>query len=158
MWKFSSENDYPNIILHDCKIIKVDIENNDLVFQFDNRGFWANSSNPHNSFGKILRTDESEVRFINCDVEGLYLFKKFRLLRKPLLISRKELSLKEFASKINNGDWKFEFIVETYAWQEAIFIGSIHSKIKPYRYECQLHLSFETMIYSWNNIYEDRPW
>ncbi|MGF7143426.1 hypothetical protein HNQ56_001849 [Anaerotaenia torta] len=35
MWKYTAENDYPNISLHDCCISNVFIDNKDIVFEFD---------------------------------------------------------------------------------------------------------------------------
>ena len=39
-----------------------------------------------------------------------------------------------------------------------VLIGYVWFKKKPYEYECQIRLFFNTMIYSWNKICEDRPW
>ena len=66
MWKYSEINAYPNIILHDCRIVKAWIENRDIVIEFDN-GFWILEDNKQNPFGKTLRTGKSEIRFINFD-------------------------------------------------------------------------------------------
>ena len=63
-----------------------------------------------------------------------------------------------FATQINNGRWQFEFVDELYAWHTAVFNGWLWFDKKPYHLECQLQLSFEDMIYSWNKIWEDRSW
>lgn len=55
MWKYTAENDYPNISLHDCRISNVLIDNNDIVFEFDDNGFWILENNCQNPFKKTLR-------------------------------------------------------------------------------------------------------
>ena len=81
MWNYSVENDYPNIVLHDCRIVKVLIENKDLIFEFDDNGFWLTENNKLNSFRKTLRTDRAQVRFKNIDQDftHIYVFKNICL-------------------------------------------------------------------------------
>lgn len=160
MWKYTAINDYPNISLHDCHIVKVHIDLSDIVFEFNDKGFWIMENNSQNPFKKTLRTDKSEVRFRGIDVDStrIYLFKTYHLFKKAVLTRRIELTLEQFAKKINNGEWEFEFVDELYAWSRAGFDGYVWFNKKPYEYECQIRLFFNEMIYSWNKICEDRPW
>lgn len=160
MWKYSSKNDYPNIILHDCHVTKISVENKDIILEFDDYGFWMIENNKHNPFGKTLRTDKSEIRFVNCQLDSIsiYIFKVFHLFRKPVLTNRIEIPLENLMYQINSGKWRFEFIDEYYACNEALFNGWIRFDKKPYHMECQLQLLFEDMKYSWNRICEDKPW
>lgn len=139
---------------------KVAVDNKDIIFEFDDNGFWVIENNKHNPFGKTLRTDKSELRFVNCDSDftSIYIFKVFYLFRKPVLTNRIEISLEDLTSQINSGKWQFEFIDELYAWDKAEFNGWLWFGKKPYHMECQLQLSFEDMLYSWNKICEDKPW
>lgn len=160
MWKYTAENDYPNISLHDCRISNVLIDKNDIVFEFDDKGFWIVENNSQNPFNKTLRTDKSEIRFkdIYVDFTRIYYYKTYHLFKKAIFTKRIELTIEQFASKINNSNWKFEFVEELYAWSRAGFDGFVWFDKKPYEYECQIRLFFNTMIYSWNKICEDRPW
>lgn len=84
MWKYSAKNDYPNIILHDCRMTKLFVENKDIIFEFDDNGFWIVGNKKHNQFEETLRTDKSEILFINCDFgfTSIYLFKVFHLFKR----------------------------------------------------------------------------
>lgn len=160
MWKYSAKNAYPGIILHDCRIIKVRIDGRDLVFEFDDSGFWVLEDNKQNPFGKTLRTDRSEVRFTNYDAASvqIYIFKRFYLFGKLILTKRVEVGLDEFALEINRGKWQYECVDELYAWRRACFNGYVWLDRRPYHYECQINLFFDEMLYSWNKICEDKPW
>lgn len=160
MWKFTSENAYPNIILHDCRIAKVSLQNKTLVFEFDDSGFWIVENNKENPFGKTLRTDKAEICFHGFDKDYFcfYTFKPFKLLGRTLFIRMVEISFEEFVLNVNSGKWEPEFIEEFYGLGAASFEGEVFFNKKPYRYRFQMQLSFEKMEYNWNEICEDRPW
>ena len=160
MCKYSSKNDYPNIILHDCKITKISKENNDLIFEFNDKGFWIGKDNKHNPYNKILRTGKSMIRFVEYEQEFTdnYIFKEYRLMGKTILTKRLEVSFDYIISQINAGKWQFEFIDEFYGWRKAEFDGYIWLNKKPYCMEAQLQLNFKEMLYFWDEIYEDRTW
>ena len=160
LWNYSVENDYPNIVLHDCRIVKVLIENKDLIFEFDDNGFWLTENNKLNSFRKTLRTDRAQVRFKNIDQDftHIYVFKNICLFKKSIFTIRKEISLEDFCSKINCGIWQFEIVDELYAYRNVVFNGGMFFNKKPYHRECQVQIFFETMTYLWNKICEDKAW
>ncbi len=160
MWKYSTKNDYPIIILHDCCIENITIDGHNIVFDFDENGFWVSGNSKYNSDEKTLRTDKSEVQFTNCDFDfiRIYIYNTYRIFGKPFFTRRIELPLKKLSTLINSRKWQFEFIDELYAWHEAFFIGLLRSKSKPYHIECQIHFSYEDMLYCWNKVCEDRPW
>ena len=159
MWKFISENDYPNIFLHDCYIVKVTVEDDDLIIEFDEYGFWINETHKDNNFSKVLRTDKATIRFVDFDIDNIYIFKYFCLFHRFVFTRRIEISFETFIKNLNSGKWKFEFIDEFYDGNYgALFNGWVYFKHKPYHYDCQIQLRFKKMIYSWNKIYEDRTW
>lgn len=161
MWKFSSENDHHNIILHDCVVEKVTLDGDDLVMEFNDRGFWIGENNKQNQYGKMLRTDKSELRFTDFEIDEIYIFKRYNLFRIFHHVSRVEISLEKFISNINSGKWTFEFLYEYYAGIEslgAIFDCWIDVINKEKHYDCQLKLGCSKMIYSWNKICEDTTW
>jgi hypothetical protein len=156
----SCKNAYPNIILHDCIIEKVMIENEIITFEFDDSGFWIGADNPQNPYQKILRTDKAEVKFTDCDLDfsSVRVFKQKRFIRKTIFTTANNISLYDFASLINSGKYRFEFVDEYYASRSAMFGGYLRTERKPYHVECQLEMRYTDMIYSWNRICEDRPW
>jgi hypothetical protein len=160
LWKYNVKNAYPNIILHDCRIIKAWIDNCDIVFEFDDSGFWICEDNKDNPFGKTLRTDKSEIRFTKYDADAvhIYIFKTFHLFGKSIFTKRIEVGLDKFIAQINCGNWQFECVDELYAWSRVGFNGYVWLRKRPYHYECQLNLFFDEMSYSWNKICEDKPW
>lgn len=55
-WKEKGYNMYPNIILSDCKISKIQVINKGLVFRFSDYGFVKKDTD-----GKYYRTDGAEL-------------------------------------------------------------------------------------------------
>ena len=160
MWEFSSKNSYPNIILHDCIMEKIRIENHDIVFEFDDSGFWVGKDHPQNQFGEILRTDKSEVRLTNIQFvfSSIHIHNELRFANKLLLTKRDEISFDDFATKLTSGKWMFEFVDEYYGYNSAMFSGYIGKKKKPYFTHAQIEIYYEESLYYWNKIYPDRTW
>ena len=160
MQEYTCENSYPNIILHDCTVEKVRLENRDVIFEFDNSGFWISKNHPQNPFGETLRTGKAELRLTNIDPDflSLHIYYERRLAWKKLFTTRDEISLDDFAAKINSGEWTFEFVDEYYGCRRAMFGGYIHRNSKPYHIQMQIEVLYEQSRYSWNKIYEDRTW
>ena len=160
MQEYTSENSNPNIILHDCTIEKCWIENRDIVFEFDNSGFWISKNHPQNPFGETLRTGRAELRLVNIDPDfiSIHVFYERRLAGITLFTTRKNISYDDFAAKINSGVWTFEFVDEYYGCRRAMFSGYIHRQRKPYHIEMQIDVFYEQSRYSWDKIYEDRTW
>ena len=160
MQEYTCENSYPNIILHDCTVEKVRLENRDVIFEFDNSGFWISKNHPQNPFGETLRTGKAELRLTNIDPDflSLHIYYERRLAGKKLFTTRDEISLDDFAAKINSGEWTFEFVDEYYGYRRAMFGGYIHRNRKPYHIEMQIAVLYEHSRYSWNKIHEDRTW
>lgn len=160
MWKYNIKNDHSNISLHDCRIEKVRIKDSDIIFEFDENGFWVLSNNKFNPYGKVLRTGKAEIRFTNCDFDfsRISMYKEFHLFRKPILTTRTKLSFKDFSRQINSGRLKFEVIDELYSFNQVLFDGCFWLNKKPYYRESQIQILFKDMLYSWNEINEDRTW
>ena len=160
MWKYTSKNSYPNIILHDCEIEGIRIEDTAVVLEFDKWGFWICDDHPQNSFKKLLRTGKSEVRLTDVDVFSVYVHSQLRFAGKILFTKRSEVSLDDFATNINFGKWKFEFVDEYYGGghRSVMFCGYISTKKRCRSIYTQIEVSFGECQYYWNKIYEDRPW
>ena len=160
MWTYTSKNSYPDIILHDCTIERVRLEKQDIVFEFNDRGFWITEDNTQNPFKKTLRTGKAELRLTNIDLNSLTInvYNELRFAWRKLFTTKKKTSLADFAAKINSGKWAFEFVDEYYGYKCAMFCGYIHTNKKPYLIEMQMEISYEESQYSWNKIYEDRTW
>lgn len=158
MWKYSAINDYNNISLHDSSAVNASIENNDITLTFED-GFWILKTNNKNPYKKTLRTDQSQILFhkIGFSFSNIYLFKELEVFRKKIYTRRIKISFEEFCRKIDSGEWEFEFVDEAYGYNRAVFDGFVYTKNRHYSTECQITLSYKEMIYSWNEIREDRP-
>jgi len=162
MWKHISKGTQKQIILHDCFLNKVRFENNDLVFEFDDSGFWVCPSHPNNPYETAYGAGKSELRLTNVDLcSDLILFNKFRFLSglfNKALHSRTEVSLQTFASKINIGEWKYEFVDEYYSNNGVMFCGYIYPVKNSNSIYTQMEILFDENIYYWNDIDMNRPW
>ena len=155
MWKYSSENDTDHILFHDSFITDIDIDGNDLILKFDD-GFWLLDSNKQNPYGKILRTGKSQTRLSNFEIIDIYLFSEMNFFRKTLLITRKNISLVIFLSKIKSNIWKTEIIEEFFDKNNFIFYGFISEK--KHTKEIEFKTMYSKITYYWNEIKENREW
>ena len=171
MWKYSSLNvdcdyennffgGYPDIILHDCIIKGIRIENQNIIFEFDEFGFWISKNHKDNPFDEILRTGLSELKLINVDFDffSVYTDSKLPLVKGTLTRIKKNITLDEFIFKLNKGEWKFEFVDEYYAYKSAMFCGYIKQNKKNYSTYAQIEARYDSSEYFWNEIYRERTW
>ena len=159
MFNYTSSVGYPGIFLHDCTVTRVRVEGRDVVLELDD-GFWIGADNPQNPFGKLHRTDKSELRFVGADLEDCFTAVHNKLhIRGSTTSIRHEVSFASFASKINRGIWRFEAVNEYYTGRSAMLCGYLRrGKYPYYGSEAQLEMRHESLQYSWNKVREDRPW
>jgi len=162
MWKYFSISDcdkinlHNAISLHDCYVTKI-IADKDLMFEFSD-GFWIVETNKQNPYGQTLRTDKSQIYFTEFDIDNIYIFKKFSILRRIIRTSRIEVSLEKLISNINSGKWQLEIIDEFHKGSNVLFNTSLYLENRSKHMECQIIIEYKKMNYFWNNICEDRPW
>ena len=89
MWKFT----YKMIILISYFMIvwlqKSHNHGDDLVMEFDDYGFWIGEKNKQNPYKNLLRTEKSELRFVDFDTwSNIYIFKRYNLFKNFFYISR----------------------------------------------------------------------
>ena len=158
VWKYTAEDAYPQIFFHDCIADRAYFDGRDLVMEFGEDGFWVGENFPGNHFGKLLRTDKAQVRFVDVEKEFItvYVFRTYRLFYKSLFTRRIYVTPDELARKINSGKWKLEFVTEVYDKGQCFFSGHIQWPSKTQ--EWQMYLICKHIRYFWNRICEDRPW
>ncbi|MCI8361493.1 MAG: hypothetical protein HFE86_09190 [Clostridiales bacterium] len=105
MWKYTAEDVYPQIFLHDCIADRAYFDGRDLIMEFGEDGFWVGADFPGNMYGKLLRTDKAQVRFADVEKEFItvYVFRTYRLFYKSLFTRRIYVAPDELARKINSG-------------------------------------------------------
>jgi hypothetical protein len=136
---------------------------NEVVFRFDDYGFWVSEKHPMNNFKEILRTGEAEIHFTNADNNNEYdwnrvtISKDLQIFGKRLLTTQKEMSIRDFSTIFNSKKWRYEIIYEYYSQNGAIFTGIISAPPRYcWTYGCQIELKYKDREYRWNKIYEDR--
>lgn len=156
MWKFTAKNEYDTITLHDCRATHMWVDGRDLVVDFLD-GIWLVEDNRQNPYGKTLRTDAAQVRFLDCKIDSLYVYKEFRFFGRIVWTKQIELEPNELIEKTNSGEWKLEFLYEYRGCGGYRFDCWIwHQKGHPQ--ECQLTLQCTDMECYWNRLRQDRVW
>lgn len=158
MWNASAQNAYPQIFLHDCRVCGMQMDGDDLIFRFDENGFWISEQDPRNPYGMTLRTDASIIRLTNCDFAymSFYLFREVRLFGHLLFTKRVSVSFAKLGKLLRRGKCSMEFVSELYATHTAEFHGYLHGIAKR-PVEWQLHAFYEDMVYAWNEICPEKP-
>ena len=160
MYQYTDTNSYPNISLSDCRIEKVRLEKRDIIFEFDDMGFWVNDTHPQNPYKALLRTDKSELRLANVDPRFTFInyHEEVSLAGKKLFTKRVEVSMGEFISKINSGRCTLYVTDEYYGVRRVIICGDLFMDTPPHAVDAQIEVFYEESRYYWNKICEDRTW
>ena len=159
MWRNCIEDAYNHISLHDCFISKIQLAKNILTVCFDD-GFWMLGNSEYNTCEETVRTDKSQLNFIDFDEEIsiFYLFKNHYLLGKRICTTRKKMTFDEVKNKVNNGVWNLEIVEEYHAWRRVLLWGTVRVKKRRRVHEFQITIDCEKTEYCWNNIRTERKW
>lgn len=152
-----TKNSYPDIILHNCLVTKMENNNGDLNIEFKD-GFWIVGKSQYSGLEETVATDLSKISFVDCDFEDIKisLFLEYGLFHKTFIIRRKFISLEKLILKINSGEWKLEIIDEYYGYRSTLFNCAVHSRKKPYYLDCQIEIGYyNDLIYKWNSLRKD---
>jgi hypothetical protein len=158
LWNYTSKNDWENMSLHDCRIMKISILDTDTVFEFNDNGFWITETNNQNPYKRTLRTEKSQLTLTNCHCITLKITERQWLLSKFLRNKKVHIPWLDLCSKINANEYQFEFINEIHQKGLVRYEGILHSNNEPYSLNCQLKFRFDEMVYGWNKIDENKPW
>lgn len=156
MWNYIAKNDRDAICLHDCQVTGMHVDGNDLVFDFSD-GFWIVRNSRYKPHENTLRTDAAQMRFVDFEIENLYVYKVVRLFGKRLFVRRIEMDWQTLADRINSGAWEFE-IADEYARDRRLLLGGYLWCKRKDTPEAQLAVYCTALEYRWNRICEDRVW
>lgn len=158
MWRYTEKsNEKAKISLHDCRATRMFINDGNLHFEY-NDGFWVLTTNENNPHNETFKTDLSQLKVCNFEIENIYIFNKFRLFRRLISTKRIDITIETLIDNINNGKWELEFLYEYHTYQGMLFNCWIWMNQKPCHKECQIALQCDDMEYFWNNICIDKPW
>lgn len=146
-------NAYPEVILSDCRIAHIQVENSDIQVCFADGGFVVHDANSKKSF----RTNEGVMLIEGCEIDDISIkeVRTQRLTEGEYFETMYEIDSREFLKKVNAKEWRFEFTEEFYSIGCGLYIGRVSSEDG--RFWCHIKLYFKNLIYMWDKIRYDRP-
>lgn len=147
-WKESEKNKYPNIILSDCVVDDIRINDGDIIMEFMKSGIIIKES----SNSKYYRTHEAQIVLEKSDIENVSIkcvYKKKRIIGTTVDIV-KDMERDTFFENISKGKWRFEIVEEFYSCVGGMYIGEVHKKNQSFW--CCVKFYFKNIIYFWNEI------
>lgn len=141
---------YPNVILSDCVITKISLNDIGVVVGFSAYGFIKKEDD-----NKYYRTDGAEIVIEGLDMDNISIkeIRTQQLSEELYFDSMYDISTKDFCEKINSKEWKFEVVEEFYSTGGAMYIGQIRNGNKPFW--CYIKIRYTNLRYLWNNVRYD---
>ncbi len=159
MWRYTVENRFDNITLHDCVASKIYIKDDDFIFEFED-GFWIGNKCEYNPHVKVLKTSAAQVQLCAADEIDFCYFKKpvfsfFKSHDKRICVE-----FDEVIEKVNSGEWQLEFLYEYSCDKLMLFECYLWMVKKDKRkgYQAQLKAYIPDYKLCWNEICPDREW
>lgn len=151
-WKNQRENAYPSIILSDCFVDEIQINNNEVILKFLTCGFIIKENS------KYYHTKSAQIIFEQCDIENISIQvvhnKKGLFGNKHVL---QDVDTTAFIENILNGKWKYEIVEEYYSALGGLFVGQI-TEAKEKMRSC-VKIQFKSMVYLWDEVdYDAQVW
>jgi hypothetical protein len=93
MWKYRELDAYQSISLHDCKVNRIEVDDDDLIFHFYD-GFWITPVSQYIDHDRPMKTGPSCVRFYGfqgwnpVEMMDIDVFKSIYLFRRRILCRR----------------------------------------------------------------------
>lgn len=156
MYMYSDNNEKDDIILHDCRADGISLEGKILRLRFSD-GFFIGENNKQNPYGKILGTDEAEIRFDLFYKNPEVSVTAHVFTEENDKTIREDLSLNELMEMIGSGA-ELEFLSSYRCYKEYLFKCRLWFREEPYDKECELIISADSITYCWNRICEDKEW
>lgn len=151
-WKNQRENAYPSIILSDCFVDEIQINNKEVILKFLTCGFIIKENS------KYYHTKSAQVIFEQCDIENISIqvvHNKKGLFRNKRVLQDVDTAV--FIENIVNGKWKYEIVEEYYSALGGLFVGRIRTA-KATMW-CGVKMQFQSIKYLWDEVdYEAQVW
>lgn len=151
-WKNQRENAYPSIILSDCIVDEIQINNKKVILKFLTCGFVIKVNSQY------YHTKSAQVIFEQCDIDNISIQvvhnKKGLFGNKRVL---QDVDTAAFIENILNGKWKYEIVEEYYSALGGLFVGQI-TEAKEKMRSC-VKIQFKSMVYLWDEVdYDAQVW
>lgn len=112
-WKEQSENAYPNIILSDCLVDEIQVDDNDIILKFLKHGFVIKDDGD----SRYYRTKSAQIIVKECDIDNISIqlvYRKRGVNRKGIHIIT-DIELHTLLNNILTKRWSYEIIEEYYS-------------------------------------------
>lgn len=151
-WKNQRENAYPSIILSDCFVDEIQINNNEIIFKFLTCGFVIKENS------RYYHTKSALLIFEHCDIENISI--QIIYIKKGLFGNKRIIQDVDMAAFLDNiliGKWKYEIVEEYYSAMGGLFVGRI--KTAKAKIWCGIKMQFQSIKYLWDEVdYEAQVW
>ena len=127
-WKEQRENAYPDIILSDCLVDEIQVDDNDIILKFLEHGFVIRD----NEDSHYYRTKSAQVIVKECDIDNISIqlvYRKREVNGKVIHII-KDIELQTFFNNTLSKRWSYEITEEYYSALGGLFIGKIRESKK----------------------------
>ena len=152
-----NEKNEEHLTLHDCRAIRVAMNDGVLSFWFD-EGFWVMSSHPENPTGKTVRTGPARVDYVLREQSGDDVsVDVFTRLRWPHAL-RTVWELPRLLEALNRDGWGLEFLYQYPGGWNRIIECWLWMPKKPFHKECQLKMDVAEVLYRWNELRPECEW
>ena len=152
-WKEQRENAYPDIILSDCLVDEIQVDDNDIILKFLEHGFVIRD----NEDSHYYRTKSAQVIVKECDIDNISIqlvYRKREVNGKVIHII-KDIELQTFFNNTLSKRWSYEITEEYYSALGGLFIGKIRESKKSMW--CYIKMQFKNIVYMWDEVDYESP-
>ena len=152
-WKEQRENAYPNIILSDCLVDEIQVNDKDIILKFLKHGFVIKDVEDSHYY----RTKSAQIIVKECDIDNIsiQLVNRKRGVDKEGIRIITDIELHTFLNNILKKRWSYEIIEEYYSALGGLFIGQIiESKESMW---CYIKMQFNNIVYLWDEVDYEAP-
>lgn len=152
-WKEQRENAYPDIILSDCLVDAIQVDDNDIILKFLEHGFVIRD----NEDSHYYRTKSAQVIVKECDIDNISIqlvYRKREVNGKVIHII-KDIELQTFFNNTLSKRWSYEITEEYYSALGGLFIGKIRESKKSMW--CYIKMQFKNIVYMWDEVNYKAP-
>ncbi len=157
-WLNIKKNQYPSILLSDCKIDCIELKKKDIYIYFNETGFIIRNDLDNNTYHSS--PSQLIIKKANLDDITIKVERSINIMSLFSLKYIRDINLNELINKINSKVWFVEFVEEFYSCMGAYYIVFIHSnnkKKKGKKYWGYINIRYVELIYMWDNILYNWP-
>lgn len=158
-WLNIKKNQYPSILLSDCKIDRIKLKNRDIYIYFNETGFIIRDDSDNNTY----HSSPSQLIIRGANLDDITVKTERNINIMPLFSLKyiRSISLNELINKVNSKVWLVEIVEEFYSCMGAYYIVFIRSKSKKRgktkKYWGYINIRYDDLIYMWDNTLYNRP-